>query len=508
MEESQESACQAAEQQIKFATIWQTKGKLSRAIASCEKAIQLQPDYMSAYLTLTQLLAQTGERQRAINTYRQGIEMAIKKAWILPDQQQENFVDRETPIERARNDYREAIRQRAENGEPPRILLYTNCPGTYGAEQISHALMVRLVRLGYKVTCVQSQAKHHLIQAREAQGIEHIWLKDDAYQFGYTVGNALEVAEIFASVLPDLIIFADGNPLDNLAANWLTMLLKIPYIRIIHCVIPDWGKDYAPCLCLLLDIYKSAEVIVSVSRANLELMRESFELPEPLGQVIYNGRPDNYFAPCRHEVRKRLRQDLAIPLDAVVIFTAARMYPVKGYQHQVEVIKQLRQLPVWTRLYFVWAGSGNLETRLKADINELGVGQQVKFLGERSDIPDLLEAADIFLLPSHVEGMPLAVMEAMAKGLPVMATRISGVPEELGDTGQLLPDPTINPRATVEVIVETLQAWATDTELRQTTGRRCQQRAMAMFREERMLNSYLTLIQQVLRFNPVDNHSS
>ncbi|MEA5578492.1 glycosyltransferase family 4 protein, partial [Anabaena sp. UHCC 0451] len=412
---------------MKLATVWQNRGKPLQAIANYEKAIQLQPDYLPAYLNLVQLLVQTGQTQQAIDTYGQGIETAIAKVWFPPHQ--------------AREEYRKALKRRQEIGQAPRVLLYTNCPGTYGAEQISHALMLRLVNSGYQVICVQTQADHHLIQARQALGIKHIWLKDDAYQFGYTFGNALEVAEIVAATLPDLIIFADGNPLDDLAANWVAMSLQIPYIRVIHCVIPDWAKYYAPYLCLLPDIYRASAAVISVSHANLQLMREMFLLPENLGQVIYNGRPEDYFVPCVAEVRERLRQYLGIPWDGVVIFTAARMYPVKGYQHQVKAIAQLRQFPVWSKLYFVWAGIGTLETQLKTDLEELGVGERVKFLGERADIPDLLEAADIFLLPSHVEGMPLAIMEAMAKGLPVIATAISGIPEELGDTGKLLPDP-------------------------------------------------------------------
>lgn len=178
-----------------------------------------------------------------------------------------------------------------------------------------------------------------------------------------------------------------------------------------------------------------------------------------------------------------------------MIFTAARMYPVKGYQHQVEAIKQLRHLPIWSRLYFVWAGSGALQVQLQADLEALGVGEQVKFLGERADIPDLLAAADIFLLPSHVEGMPLAIMEAMAKGLPVVASAISGIPEELGDTGKLLSDPTINAPATVQEIVEIIQKWVLDSDVRLLAGHNCQQRAMEMFREERMLDSYEKVIQ-------------
>lgn len=484
MPEEDNSAERAAQQKVKLAIAWRNQGQFSRAIAYCEAAIELQSDYMPAYLNLVQLFVKTEQTERAIDIYRQGIEKAIERAW--------------NPIARAKELYQKEVERRAKTSEPTRILLYTNCPGTYGAEQVSHALMLQLVRSGYEVICVQSQADHRLIEARKERGIEHIWLKEDAYQFGYTVANASEVAGIFAVTLPDLILFSDGNPMDDIAANWVAITLKIPYIRVIHCVIPDWAKYYAPYLNLLPDIYRSAEAIVAVSRANLQLMREMFCLPSDLGQVIYNGRSAEYFAPRRPKIRELIRGALDIPQDAVVIFTAARMYPVKGYQHQVTAIEQLRNIPVWSKLYFVWAGSGDLEARLKAGIEELGVSCRVKFLGERSDIPDLLEAADIFLLPSHVEGLPLAIMEAMAKGLPVIATAISGIPEELGDAGKLLPDPTVDPIATVQAIVEAIAQWTIDPTARRLAGDRCQQRAMTMFREERMLESYLELIQSVL----------
>jgi glycosyltransferase involved in cell wall biosynthesis len=228
-------------------------------------------------------------------------------------------------------------------------------------------------------------------------------------------------------------------------------------------------------------------------------MRENFELPSGLGQVIYNGRPEAYFAPSHPEMRLRLRQELGIPQDAVVIFTSARMDAVKGYQHQVKAIEYLRQLPLWRQLYFVWAGTGAKEMQLREAIEELDVSDRVIFLGERADIPDLLAIADIFLLPSHSEGMPLAVMEAMAKGLPVMATAISGIPEELGDTGKLLPDPNLDPMATVAAIIEMIQEWAIDVDARQKVGYNCQKRAQEMFREERMLESYLKLISGLIR---------
>jgi glycosyltransferase involved in cell wall biosynthesis len=475
----------AAEQQIKLATAWQIRGQLTRAIANCEEALRLQPDYLVAYLTLISLLVKKGQREQAIAVYRQGVEKALEKAWNLPKKAQEEQLAE--------------VQRRAENGAPPRILLYTNCPGTYGAEQISHALMVCLVQAGYEVICVQSRANHHLIDTRQSLGIEHIWLEDDAHKFIYATTNCAEVAGIFERIRPDLVIFADGNPLDNIAANWVALSLEIPYIRIVHCIILDWAQLYAPYLCLLPNIYQSATAVLSVSQVNLQQMRESFELPTGLGQVIYNGRPEAYFVPSHAQTRTRLRQELGIPQDAVVIFTSARIDEVKGYHHQIKAIEYLRQLPLWRQLYFVWAGRGSQETQIQEEIKELGVSDQVIFLGERADIPDLLAIADIFLLPSHSEGMPLAVMEAMAKGVPVMATAISGIPEELGDTGKLLPDPNLDPTATVAAIVETIQEWAIDADARQKIGYYCQKRAQEMFRDERMLESYLKLIQEAIR---------
>src|SRR5205823_10081808 len=122
----------------------------------------------------------------------------------------------------------------------------------------------------------------------------------------------------------------------------------------------------------------------------------------------------------------------------------------------------------------------------------------VHLLGQRRDAVDWLSAADVFVLTSLAEGMPLAVMEAMAKGLPVMATAVSGVPEELGTTGRLLPDPKRAPEALMRVLVAAIEAWAASAELRRSLGAACQERARVMFREERMLAETRAVIERAL----------
>jgi len=243
------------------------------------------------------------------------------------------------------------------------------------------------------------------------------------------------------------------------------------------------------------------------------LFKRIFKNPLKQGKVIYYGRPNSYFEPTNLSNRQRLRQEQGIPEEAVVCFTAARLTPIKGYQYQLQAIAQLKNRPIWPQLYFVWAGPGstthdNMEPELRATVSELGVTEQVKFLGQRWDIADWLDASDIFILSSEAEGMPLAVMEAMAKELPVIATAVSGIPEELGDTGKLIADPKIDPQQTAQELAETVEMWAQNPELRRLAGQACKLRAQELFKEERMLVEYAEVIEQALSASSNQEKSS
>jgi glycosyltransferase involved in cell wall biosynthesis len=383
-----------------------------------------------------------------------------------------------------------------------RILFYSDCPEIYGAAQCNHALMCGLVASGYTVTCAQSAASHHLIQHRNRLGIQHLWLEDDNLYHptkpARAFSNTAEAQRIFERAKPDLIIFGDGSPFSSLEAKQVAARLEIPYITLIHCVALDWAQKFASYLDRLPYLYEKARAVITVARENLELLRQQFKLPQNRGQVIYNGRPAQYFTEQNLEARDRLRQELNIPTEAVVCLTTARMENVKGYQYQLSAIQQLQDSEIWQQLYFIWVGTGTLLPRLQAVANELGVSEHIKFLGERSDIPDLLDAADIFILPSQFEGMPLAIMEAMAKGKPVIATAVSGIPEELGDTGKRLSDPNIAPQATIQELAATLQTWVGDVTLRHAIGQAGKERAKMLFTEERTIENYVTLIESTL----------
>ena len=180
-----------------------------------------------------------------------------------------------------------------------------------------------------------------------------------------------------------------------------------------------------------------------------------------------------------------MREALGIPADAVVSITVGRMDLVKGYQYQIAAMKPLRASPAWPSLRFVWVGDGGLAEQLRGLAARLRIDDKVHLLARRNDVPDLLDAADLFVLPSLFEGMPLAVIEAMAKGLPVVASAVSGTPEALGDAGRVLATPVRNP-AFPQALAAAIERLVLDPSERRDLGAAARARAEPCFRASRM----------------------
>jgi glycosyltransferase involved in cell wall biosynthesis len=388
--------------------------------------------------------------------------------------------------------------------ENQHILLYTDDPGSGGVGQYNHSILCGLAKLDYKLTCVQSNASNPLINQREEIGIKHLWLEVDTAipnNFGQTLVDPSDAKRIFPIAKPDFIIFSDCCPLSNFAAKQVAISMGIKYI----CVTGSAGSYLTRLLTpnifnTLKFIYDQAVDIIAVSSENLESLHNFFGLPKGKGRVIYIGRPLEYFHSVDNSVREHLRQELSIPKDAIICFTAARIDSMKGHLYQIAAIEKLQKSLIWEKIYFIWAGPiiGNIGNQVKEQLNYLGVSNKVKILGQRWDIINLLDTSDIFILPSDSEGMPLSVMEAMAKGLPVIASFVGGIPEELGETGKLLTDPKIDSQATIKELVITIEEWVKNPQLRQSIGQACLERSQKMFSEERMIQETVYLIERGL----------
>jgi len=191
--------------------------------------------------------------------------------------------------------------------------------------------------------------------------------------------------------------------------------------------------------------------------------------------VIQNGLDPTPFEKARSG---RIRPTLGISPDEIVVVCVANFRSAKGHEVLLDAAHILKQKGLQFSLWLV--GDGDLRPAMEVKVEELGLSQIVRFLGRRADIPDVLADADIFVLASHWEGMPGAIMEAMAAKLPVVATNVGGTAELVveGETGLLVPPR--NP----ELLASALERLINNKKLRISMGVAGHRRIVTHFRIE------------------------
>lgn len=389
------------------------------------------------------------------------------------------------------------------------IALYTDDPEFGGVAQYNHIVLLALLKQGYRVVCIQSRSTSPLYEAQSAAGVVHEWIEyNPSSEFQRSITDVASAERVFAKVEPDLVIFSDCCPVSNIAARQAAIRLRIPYIVVVGFVAKYLADRFKGCLGLLAKQYANAKAVIAVSKDNLDILHQDFGIPADVGMVIHYGRPAPFFEMPSSDNRRSLRLEMRIPDDCVVCFSAARLTPIKGFQYIVDAAASLKGERIWPYLYFVWAGDGEIRDELQRRIDAHGMAEHFRLLGRRWDVCKLYEAADMFLLPSHYEGMPLAIMEAMARRVFVVASAVSGIPEELGDTGYLLENPDVNPAATVRELAGAIQRWGIDAQGRKSMAEKSFARASAMYREELMLERTMNIVAAHLTERPLAVHGA
>jgi len=202
--------------------------------------------------------------------------------------------------------------------------------------------------------------------------------------------------------------------------------------------------------------------------------------------AVGNGRDPAVFHPDP-AARARMRAELGVAADRVVVIAVSRLVRHKGYPELLAAMREVPEAELWV-----------VGERLASDHGESmepyfaggGLGTRLRRLGYRADVAALLAAADIFALPSHFEGLPMSVIEAMLTALPVVATDVRGPREQVvaGETGLLVP-----PR-TVAQLAAALRRLAADGALRAAMGAAGRARAMALYDEARVVARTLDLL--------------
>ncbi len=187
---------------------------------------------------------------------------------------------------------------------------------------------------------------------------------------------------------------------------------------------------------------RRVDAIVMVAPAVKTAMLEEFAFDERIVHVIENAISLETYTSTGDSTA--LRTALGIPPQAKILLTAGRLTEQKGQRYLLEAFAQA--LVAHPDVYLCIAGEGALLDDLKRLAANLKIEGRVRFLGVRQDIPALLALTDLFLLPSLWEGLPQALLEAMAAAKPIIATRIPGVAGLIEDqhNGRLVPPATVN----------------------------------------------------------------
>jgi glycosyltransferase involved in cell wall biosynthesis len=166
----------------------------------------------------------------------------------------------------------------------------------------------------------------------------------------------------------------------------------------------------------------------------------------------------------REEIRREVRAELGVHDDEALAITVANLRAEKGYDVLLEAAHLVTERGVPVR--FAAVGRGPLKEELETRHAELGLQDSFSFLGPRGDVLRLLAGSDIFVLPSHHEGMPVTLMEATSMGLAIVATKVGGVPGILTDNESALLVAPGSP----DLMADAIALLAADPELRRRLG--------------------------------------
>lgn len=206
-------------------------------------------------------------------------------------------------------------------------------------------------------------------------------------------------------------------------------------VRINHDHCNDKLTDPRPWT-LPADIYTNllSTHIVAVSESTREFLVQHERIAADRVTTIHNGIDTEIYRP-RPELRAAARGKWGLPADAFIVGGVGRLTHQKNFELFLNVAVQLPDA------HFVIGGTGEDEAALRAQVARLGLGERVTFLGYVSDMPSLWPALDCLLLTSRYEGLPITILEAMACGVPIVASNLDGMREILrdGENAALVP---------------------------------------------------------------------
>lgn len=343
-----------------------------------------------------------------------------------------------------------------------------------GAETMCENLTCALRQLGHEVTVVSLYNEHTPISQRmEAAGVPIRYLDK---KLGLDLSMISKLAAIFREEKPDVVhthldVIKYAVPAARLAGVKRC-------VHTVHSVAHKEAEGRLQKLSNRFFYHAGWSAPVALSREVQQTILEFYGLPERAVPVVMNGID---LSQCV------AKEDYAMA-DPWRFVHVGRLDTPKNQERLLRAFRKVLDTHPRARLTLV--GDGDLRPRLEALTAELDLRDAVIFAGMQENVHPFLAEADIFVLTSDYEGIPMTILEAMGTGLPIVSTAVGGVPDVLADgkTGLLTaPD--------VEAVAEACQRLATDASLRETLGRSALADSVR-FSARTMAKSYLDIYQK------------
>ena len=319
----------------------------------------------------------------------------------------------------------------------------------------------------------------------ENAGIEVIPLNKLGHRFDWTI-----VKDIYNLIKTrNVKIVRTHQYHANLYGRLAAWLAKVPCIvASVHNVYTRDRKLHRRIINKFLSGF--TDKVVAVSETVKRDILKYDGLTDDKVTVIYNGIDAQSFFDTN---RNSMRANIGIPSEAPVIGTVGRLTVQKGQKYVLDAVAMLRQK--FPQIVLLIVGDGPMRDELQNRIKALGIDKNAILLGIRRDIPQLLSAMDIFVLPSLWEGLGTALIEAMAAGKAVIATDIAPFREIINSEKVGILVPVEDSKA----IASSIDLLLNNKALAQTFGRDAKERALSHFNMDITVNRYVSLFEDILR---------
>lgn len=339
----------------------------------------------------------------------------------------------------------------AQDARRPHVLHIVGTPGTGGVQNLIFDLAASPAGRAYRhsLLCLFGVLEEYAARFREAgMAVDSCpvpwpgsldvgsyrasrWIRHQlAFTFPYRLARVLRRLE------PDLVHSHVAHRID-LQAEGVLRLARLPFVWTIHGKYRPEGRE----LERWRKVTRLAAGRPSAITAVAEDLARDFRgrgLDHPDGILVTRGGVDLSRFRERRPADPAWRERWGIPAGAVLVGAAGRLVTEKAYEI---FVRAAARIPAERGVHFVIAGGGPLERSLEKEIARAGLEKRFHLVGFEWDVPRFLAQLDVFVLSSRFEGFPIALLEALASGLPAVATPVGGVPEMLGADGGLIVAP-------------------------------------------------------------------